>query len=63
MSSKQQFKDTLKREKQTLTSLKKEVEVLKESLRLRELIISKQREHIDILREELKKKPWWKFWR
>ena len=63
MSSKTQFKDALKREKQTLSSLKKENDELKEKLQLREKIIDSQRYQMEILKGRLKKKYWWKFWK
>lgn len=64
MSSKQQFKETLKREKQTLTSLKKEIDDLKNKLILREKLIYEQRSLIKLLQIELKEKyQWWKFWK
>jgi hypothetical protein len=64
MSSKQQFRETLKREKQTLSSLNKDINELKEKLALREKIIDEQRLQIKLLQIELKRKrQWYQFWK
>ncbi len=64
MSSKEQFKDALKRRKQEQVSLQQENKDLKSKLALREKIIDEQRLQISILRIELRRKrQWWRFWK
>jgi hypothetical protein len=64
MSSKEQFKDALKRRKQEQVSLQQENKDLKSKLALREKIIDEQRLQISLLRIELRRKrQWWKFWK
>jgi hypothetical protein len=58
MSSKEQFKDALKKEKQIIVDLKKEIQS-------KDLIIREQKDQIAVLkvRIDLKKKLWYQFWK
>jgi len=60
MSSKAQFKEALKGDKQIIRELKKENAKLQERLELRAKIIDIQ--HHQLL-ERLEKKRWWQFWK
>jgi hypothetical protein len=70
MSSKQQFKEKVKTDKQIISGLVKDLKIEKEisydlskKLRLRERVIDEQRLQIKLLQNELNKKQWWKFWK
>jgi chromosome segregation ATPase len=58
MSSKEQFKDALKRDKQIIADLKKAIQE-------KDDVIKEQSHQIEILkaRIDLKKKKWYQFWK
>lgn len=48
--------------KADLTEKEKMIDELELKIKLRERLIDEQRSHIEILKEELKKKRWWRVW-
>jgi hypothetical protein len=56
MSSKEQFKDAIKRDKQIIVDLKKEIQ-------LKDNIIKEQNQQISILKIINRRKKWWEFWK
>jgi len=58
MSSKEQFKDALKRDKRTIIELAKEIDVKNQIIKEQE----NQLKHFRLLLQ-FKNKKWWQFWK
>jgi hypothetical protein len=64
MSSKEQFRQTLKGDRKIIADLKTERNTLLKKINLQEKVIDELRLRIKLLQIELKRKhQWWKFWK